>query len=108
MIEEEGMDYESTMEGESRWRLPEGDGLCKTFSIIFLILLGTDLSSYIVCDTTLAGLSLFRVDIGEPFLRLAPDDSILSPPLLAALISLVISTRGKLIACGANSVSPPE
>lgn len=57
-----------------------------------------------VCDTTLSALSLFRVDIGEPLLRLPPDDAVLSPSLLAGLLSLVIAIRGKVIACSSLKV----
>lgn len=59
-----------------------------------------------MCDTTLAALALFRVDIGEPLLHFAPDDSVLSPVVLAGLLSLIISTRGKLITLGCNGVRP--
>ncbi|KAI5481221.1 hypothetical protein MNV49_005656 [Pseudohyphozyma bogoriensis] len=72
------------MQGESEYRLKEGDGL--------------------LCDTTLTALTLFRVDIAEPLLHLPSDHTVLSPSLLSSLLSLVISSRGKLLALGGSSV----
>jgi hypothetical protein len=60
-----------------------------------------------VCDATVVALNLFRVEIAEPLLRLiTPEEPVLSPMLLAALLSIVVSTRGKLIALGFRSVRP--
>ncbi|KAL8290380.1 hypothetical protein RQP46_002638 [Phenoliferia psychrophenolica] len=57
-----------------------------------------------VCDTTVDALALFRDDIADNLLRSTSDDSTLAPALLAALLSLVISTRGKLIILGCSGV----
>lgn len=73
----------------------------------------------LLCDTTVAALSVFRLAYAERFVTsshshahragagaaLADDGSLLPPALLAALLSLVVATRGKMVVLGAGSGS---
>lgn len=71
----------------------------------------------LICDTTVAALSVFRLayaarfvvpssSASSPFSRtggpgaLAEDGAILPPALLAALLSLVVASRGKMVSLG--------
>lgn len=54
-----------------------------------------------LCDATLSALSLFRFEIAEPLVRLAKgEEAVLSPSLLAALVSVTVGARGKMKALG--------
>ena len=103
--------WRGAIEGESAVRLDEGDGLRK-FGFarsVDRVPRGALTRAWLgdaVCDQTVDALALFRVDIGEPLLRFNLDESTLPPALLAGLLSLVISARGKLISLGCNGVSP--
>ncbi|GJN92858.1 hypothetical protein Rhopal_005898-T1 [Rhodotorula paludigena] len=73
----------------------------------------------LICDTTVAALSAFRLAYAAPFVvpsssssssspfsrtggpgALAEDGAILPPALLAALLSLVVASRGKMVSLG--------
>lgn len=77
----------------------------------------------LLCDTTVAALSVFRLAFAERFVPTSTstfngvgtssgmgayssyavrDDSLLPPPLLAALLSLAVSARHKMVALGAG------
>ncbi|BGP50003.1 hypothetical protein JCM10450v2_005908 [Rhodotorula kratochvilovae] len=66
----------------------------------------------LLCDTTVAALSVFRLAYAERFVPslgrgpgagLDDDGSLLPPALLAALLSLVVATRGKMVVLGAGA-----
>lgn len=62
----------------------------------------------LLCDTTLAALSLFRFEFAEPLVHLPQgEEAVLSSSLLAALLSIVVGARGKMSALGEETPKDP-
>ncbi|KAI0638204.1 hypothetical protein C8Q77DRAFT_1187759 [Trametes polyzona] len=54
----------------------------------------------LLCDVTCEGIQRWVTEIGEPFLKIEPTEKVADPTVLAALFSLILSTRSKLHALG--------
>ncbi|KAI0719537.1 hypothetical protein C8T65DRAFT_635688 [Cerioporus squamosus] len=54
----------------------------------------------LLCDITCEGIQRWVTDIGEPYLHIEPTERVAEPTVIAALFSLILSTRSKLHALG--------
>ncbi|KAI0771647.1 hypothetical protein BD413DRAFT_625156 [Trametes elegans] len=54
----------------------------------------------LLCDVTCEGIQRWVAEIGEPFLKIEPTEKLADPTVIAALFSLILSTRSKLHALG--------
>ncbi|TFK91811.1 hypothetical protein K466DRAFT_582454 [Polyporus arcularius HHB13444] len=54
----------------------------------------------LLCDITCEGIQRWVTEIGEPYLHIEPTERVAEPSVIAALFSLILSTRSKLHALG--------
>ncbi|CDO75604.1 hypothetical protein BN946_scf184858.g44 [Trametes cinnabarina] len=54
----------------------------------------------LLCDVTCEGIQKWVTEIGEPYLKIEPTEKVADPSVIAALFSLILSTRSKLHALG--------
>ncbi|EPT03801.1 hypothetical protein FOMPIDRAFT_1028638 [Fomitopsis schrenkii] len=54
----------------------------------------------LLCDVTCEGIRRWVSEVGEPYMRIEPTERVADPAVIAALFSLVLTTRNKLHALG--------
>ncbi|KAI9063225.1 hypothetical protein FKP32DRAFT_1592689 [Trametes sanguinea] len=54
----------------------------------------------LLCDRTCEGIQKWVSEIGEPHVKIEPTEKVVDPSVIAALFSLILSTRSKLHALG--------
>ncbi|KAI0352939.1 hypothetical protein OH77DRAFT_1459472 [Trametes cingulata] len=69
-------------------------------AIFGMLDLAPDERNGLLCDITCEGIQRWVTEIGEPYLKIEPTEKVADPTVIAALFSLILSTRSKLHALG--------